>query len=186
MRSRDYRSRSASSTAVSGHPVARAGHVRHAPLRAAGHGDAGPGRRGGVFLVEKNRRIKVTALCVEQTAHPVEKAARATCSSTGKAGAGECRSSSWARRRRPGKGRSTSGRARPRATNAFTTSGNWQRWGRMASSCVPGAATCWRPAGYRGTAYAVYRLLEQLGWRRYADELEVLPPRALGSPPRWR
>lgn len=133
--------------------------------------------RREVFLVEKNRRIKVTALCVEQTAHPVEKAAaRDLQQYLAKLGAGEVPLLELGAATPPRQGAIYVGQSAAARDKRLYNQRELAALGpdgflvRARSGNVLAAG-----GGYRGTAYAVYRLLEQLGWRRYADELEVLP-----------
>ncbi|MGQ9791437.1 MAG: DUF4838 domain-containing protein [Armatimonadota bacterium] len=135
---------------------------------------------GGVWLVEGGRRMEVGQIFVHQQAHAVEEAAarelqRYLREITGREipvvrgdGSGlPARGVVYIGRSEPARLRNlyTDAEYEPLETDGFIL--------RLRGGNLLAAG-----GGYRGTVYAVYRLLERLGCRFYSSELEVVPRKA--------
>lgn len=135
---------------------------------------------GRVFLMEGGRRMEVQQIFVHQQAHPVEKAAarelqRILREMTGREvpviegdGSGL-----------PAQGVIYVGRSEPAGARALYVDTEYDPLGADGFLLrLKGGNLLAAGGGYRGTVYAVYRLLERLGCRFYSIDLEVIPQKA--------
>lgn len=148
--------------------------------RAITQGERQARLTGGVWLVEGGRRMEIGQIFVHQQAHAVEEAAarelqRYLREMTGREipvvrgdGSGlPARGVVYIGRSEPARLRNlyTDVEYEPLETDGFIL--------RLRGGNLLAAG-----GGYRGTVYAVYRLLEKLGCRFYSSELEVIPRKA--------
>ena len=140
-----------------------------------------PGKAGKVFLMEGGKRMEVEQIFVHQQAHTVEKAAarelgRILREMTGR----EIPVTESAGNGLPAQGVVYVGRSEPARTRGLYTDVEYERLGTDGFILrLKGGNLLTAGGGYRGTVYAVYRLLERLGCRFYSTELEVIPRRGL-------
>lgn len=139
-----------------------------------------PVKVGRVSLVEGGRRMEIQQIFVHQQAHAVEKAAagelqRILREMTGR----EIPIVEGDGNELPAQGVLYIGRSEPASARALYTDAEYEPLGvdgfilRLRGGNLLAAG-----GGYRGTVYAVYRLLERLGCRFYSTELEVIPRKA--------
>lgn len=137
-------------------------------------------KAGKVLLVEGGRRMEVRQIFVHQQAHPIEKAAarelqRILREMTGS----EIPVAEGDGNDLPAQGLVYIGRSEPARARILYTDTEYDPLGTDGFILrLKGGNLLAAGGGYRGTVYAVYRLLERLGCRFYSTELEVIPQRA--------
>ncbi len=135
---------------------------------------------GKVSLVEGGRQMEARQIFVSQQAHAIEKAAarelqRILREMVGK----EIPITESDGSGLPAQGVVYVGRSEPARARALYTDEEFAPLGEDGFILrLQGGNLLVAGGGYRGTAYAVYRLLERLGCRFYSTELEVIPRRA--------
>ncbi|MCS6830196.1 MAG: DUF4838 domain-containing protein [bacterium] len=135
---------------------------------------------GSVLLVEGGRRMEVQQIFVHSQAHAVEKAAaRELQRILREITSREVPVAEGGDNPLPAQGVIYVGKSEPARARSLYADAEYESLGtdgfilrlKAGNLLVAGG-------GYRGTVYAVYRLLERLGCRFYSTELEVLPRRA--------
>lgn len=139
-----------------------------------------PGKAGNISLMEGGRRMEVGQIFVHRQAHAIEKAAarelqRILREMTGR----EIPVTEGEGNGLPPQGVLYIGRSDPARTRGLYTDAEYEPLGADGFILrLKGGNLLAAGGGYRGTVYAVYRLLERLGCRFYSTELEVIPRRA--------
>jgi hypothetical protein len=132
---------------------------------------------GRVYLTEGGRRVQVQQIFVHPQAHPIEKAAarelqRYLREMTGK----EIPVTEGDGNGLPAQGIIYVGRSVPAKTRGLYDDAEYEPLGADGFILrLKGGNLLVAGGGYRGTAYAVYRLLERLGCRFYSTEMEIVP-----------
>jgi len=179
MRSRDYPPPERVYWLLYQWPVSRGEMLVRARLSAQRIAPGKPERREGkkVLRMKGKRGMEITAIAVEAGAHAVEKAAaRELQQYLTRLGGKEWPVLEIGRDPLPDQGVLYVGPSQPALQRGLYTEEEREELGpdgfvaraRKGNVVLVGG-------GYRGTVYAVYRLLEKLGCRFYADELEVVP-----------
>lgn len=138
------------------------------------------GKAGSVLLVEGGRRMEVQQIFVHQQAHPVEKAAARELARILREMSGrEIPVTEGDGEALPAQGVIYAGRSDPARAHALYDNAEFGPLGADGFILrLKGGNLLVAGGGYRGTVYAVYRLLERLGCRFTSTELEVIPRRA--------
>jgi hypothetical protein len=137
------------------------------------------GKAGRFSLVEGGRRMEVQYIFVHPQAHPIEKAAarelqRYLREMTGK----EIPVTEGESNGLPSQGVIYVGRSDPAKARTLYNDAEYEPLGSDGFILrLKGGNLLVAGGGYRGTTYAIYRLLERLGCRFYSTELEIVPSR---------
>ncbi|GIV18260.1 MAG: hypothetical protein KatS3mg023_0011 [Armatimonadota bacterium] len=137
-------------------------------------------KAGKVSLVEGGRRMEVRHIFVHQQAHPVEKAAARELARLLREMSGrETPVTEGDGNGLPAQGVIYIGRSDSARAHALYDHAEFDSLGADGFILrLKGGNLLAAGGGYRGTVYAVYRLLERLGCRFYSTELEVIPRKA--------
>jgi len=139
-----------------------------------------PQKKGRIWMVEGKQRIEVRAIVVSSGAHRVEKAAaRMLQQYLGETGSREVPVLQSGDPALPGRGIIFVGQDSLAIQRKLYARPELEELGpdgfiiraRGGNLLVAGG-------GYRGTVYAVYRFLEQMGCRFYSEELEIVPQKS--------
>lgn len=138
------------------------------------------GKAGKVSLVEGGRQMEVRQIFVHEQAHPVERAAARELARILREMSGrEIPVTEGDGNGLPAQGVIYIGRSDPARMCTLYDDAEFEPLGTDGFILrLKGGNLLVAGGGYRGTVYAVYRLLERLGCRFYSTELEVIPRKA--------